>query len=169
MEDTLGYRSEFHGGVILPVENATLLHARLEARAGSLLGGVFPSCAVCGPSLNIYIASANKILKADATVLCEPANYPKPDCGDNPTVVVEVTSPSTKDYDHGTKREHYFGLPSVRHYLLVSQTERMVGHYARSGSEWIYADHRSDAIILLEDVEIPVDEIYAGILPVPKL
>jgi len=106
---------------------------------------------------------------SNATVLCEPANYPKPDCIDNPAVLVEITSPSTKDYDHGTKREHYFGLSSVRHYLLVSQTERMVGHYQRSGSEWLYRDHRSDAIIVLGGIEISVAEIYAGILPVQKL
>jgi Uma2 family endonuclease len=165
IEDTLGYRSEFHDGVVLPVEDATPTHALLGARIGSLLAKAYPCCAIYDSSLNIYVASANKILHPDGTVVCGPANYqPKPDCIDNPTVLVEVTSPSTKDYDYGTKREHYFSLSSLRHYFLVSQTERAVGHYERSGTGWIYMDHRSDASILLGDIETPVSEIYAGIL-----
>jgi Uma2 family endonuclease len=164
IEDTLDYRSEFHDGVILPVESATPTHALLEAAVIGILKGKFSNCAVYGPSLNLYIASANKVVHPDATVLCEPANYPKRDCIDNPTVVVEVISPSTKDYNHGTKRENYFSLSSLQHYLLVSQTEKTVGHYQRSGSGLIYVEHRSDAIFSLGKVEISVGEIYAGIL-----
>ena len=164
MEDTLEYRSEFHDGVILPVELATPTHARLEARVISVLEKAFSTCTVYGPSLNLFIASANKVVHPDATVLCEPANYPKRDCIDNPTVVVEVISPSTKDYNHGTKRENYFSLSSLQHYLLVSQTEKTVGHYQRSGSGLIYVEHPSDTTFFLGNVEISVGEIYAGIL-----
>jgi Uma2 family endonuclease len=167
MEDTLGYRSEFHDGIILPVESATPTHARLGARLGSLLNNSFPSC-VYDSSLNVYIASSNKVLHPDATVLCGPANYPKPDCIDNPMVLVEITSPSTKDYDHGTKREYYFSLDSIQHYLLVSQAEKRVGHYERSGAGWIYVDRRSLAVILIGTVEIPIAAIYTGILDEPE-
>jgi Uma2 family endonuclease len=164
IEDSLEYRSEFHDGVILPVEDATPTQARLGSRVGSILERAFMPCAVYCPSLNIYIASANKILKPDATVICGTANGPKPDCVDNPAIIVEVTSPSTKDYDYGSKREHYFSLPSLEHYLLVSQTERKVGHYERSGSGWMYVDRVSDAVIFLSGREVSVDGIYSGIL-----
>jgi Uma2 family endonuclease len=113
--------------------------------------------------LNIYIASANKIVHPDATVICGAPNFPKPNCLDNPMVVAEITSPATKDYDHGTKRELYFSLPSVQHYLLVSQTERKVGHFERSGARWIYMDHDSGSIPV-GDAELPVGGIYADIL-----
>jgi Uma2 family endonuclease len=91
-------------------------------------------------------------------------NNPKPDCIDNPTILVEVTSPKTKDYDYGTKREMYFSLPSLQHYLLVSQTERLVGHYRRSGDGWMYVDRGADGVIVLDDVQVQVEKIYAGIL-----
>lgn len=164
-EDTLDDRAEFHDGLILPVEAATLTHARLASRAASVLERAFSSCAVFDSSLNLYIADANKVLHPDAAVICGPVNSPKPDCIDNPTVLVEITSPSTKDYDHGTKREHYFSLGSLRHYLLVSQTERKIGHYERSGAAWIYVDRLSDSVIFLSEIEVPVDGIYSGILP----
>jgi Uma2 family endonuclease len=38
----------------------------------------------------------------------------------NPVLVVEITSPSTGDYDRGEKLRHYKSLPSVREVLLVS-------------------------------------------------
>lgn len=165
LEDTLDYRSEFHDGLILPVELATPTHALLEASVGAILKSAFPRCAVYGSSLNLYIASVNKVVHPDATLLCTPASYPKPDCIDNPTILVEITSPTTKDYCYGTKREYYFTLPSLQHYLLVSQTEKIVGHYHRSGGQWIYADWRADAVIFIGDAKLPVVDIYAGILP----
>lgn len=105
----------------------------------------------------------------DATVVCGNANSPRPDCIDNPTIVVEVTSPSTKDYDFGTKREYYFSLSSLRHYLLISQTELQVSLFKRNDLErgawtWTYLDRGVDASFSIEDVEVRVAEIYRGIL-----
>ena len=39
----------------------------------------------------------------------------------NPTLIVEVLSPSTEAYDRGRKFEFYRKLPSLREYLVVSQ------------------------------------------------
>lgn len=165
LQDTLDYRSEFHDGLVLPVEAATPNHSRLVSRVNGRLEAVFPDCAVYDSSLNLYVATANKIFHPDVAVVCGNPSYPKPNCIDNPTILVEVTSPATKDYDHGSKREHYFTLPSLQHYLLVSQTEAAVGHYRRSGDVWIYSDNGSSASVLLGNKEIAVVDIYLGILP----
>ena len=157
-------RSEFHDGLVLPVEAATPTHARLGSRIGSILEKAFASCAVYDSSLNLYVASANKILHPDATVVCGMPRYATPNCLDNPTILVEVTSPSTKDYDFGTKREYYFNLPSLQHYLLVSQLEVSVGQYQRSGEGWLYHDRYSDGILSLGEVELKVNDIYQGIV-----
>src|SRR4051794_25828981 len=80
MEDTLEYRSEFHDGLVLPVEAATPTHAQLEVSIAAFLLNAFASrCLVYGSSLNLYIASANKVLHPDATVLCGEPHNPKPD------------------------------------------------------------------------------------------
>ena len=160
---------EFHDGLIFPCEAASPTHARLESRLCSIFENSYRSCAVYGPSLNLYVASANKVFHPDVTVVCGVPNYPKPECIDNPTVLVEVTSPSTKDYDYGTKQEHYFSLPSVKHYLLVSQSEPRVSHYQRSGEAWIYVNRYAGEIIFLGEIEVNVNEVYRDILPEPKL
>ncbi len=41
----------------------------------------------------------------------------------NPAVVIEILSPSTKNYDRGTKFKFYRDIPSLKEYILVdSQT-----------------------------------------------
>ena len=52
----------------------------------------------------------------------------------NPTVIVEVLSPSTEDYDRGEKREHYQQLESLQEYVLLAQSRlRVAGFLARRG------------------------------------
>jgi hypothetical protein len=50
----------------------------------------------------------------------------------NPSVVVEVLSPSTEDYDRGEKREHYQRIASLREYVLVAQDHREIEIHARN-------------------------------------
>jgi Uma2 family endonuclease len=55
----------------------------------------------------------------------------------NPTVLVEVLSPSTAEYDRGGKFETYKLIPTLRHYVLVSSDERKVEVWSRGASdEW---------------------------------
>ena len=49
----------------------------------------------------------------------------------NPVVVVEVISPSSVRIDTQVKREMYFRVPSIQHYLIVRADRRKVTHYAR--------------------------------------
>ena len=46
-------------------------------------------------------------------------------------VVIEVASPSTRTYDDTVKREGYFSLASVQHYLIVDPKRPLVIHYGR--------------------------------------
>jgi Uma2 family endonuclease len=79
----------------------------------------------------------------DVVVVCE---EPKFEDGEldtllNPTVIVEVLSPSTKARDRGEKFFEYRALPSVKDYLVISQDTMHVEHYTRqSGDEWMLHD-----------------------------
>jgi Uma2 family endonuclease len=49
----------------------------------------------------------------------------------SPIIVVEVISPSSRAFDCGTKRDGYFSLPSVQHYLILDPEQRTVAHHFR--------------------------------------
>jgi Uma2 family endonuclease len=49
-----------------------------------------------------------------------------------PLVVIEITSPSSERGDTGEKLVEYFSVPSIRHYLIVNPTKKVVVHHARN-------------------------------------
>ncbi len=53
----------------------------------------------------------------------------------NPSVIVEVLSPSTEGYDRGEKFVHYRRVETLREYVLVAQDRMRVEHYTRDAAD----------------------------------
>ena len=84
----------------------------------------------------------------------------------NPTVIVEVLSPTTEAYDRGDKFRHYRRIDSLREFVLISQDRMMVERYTRQGKDWVLSDMTDpDQVLKLESIgcQIPLDRIYAKI------
>jgi Uma2 family endonuclease len=83
----------------------------------------------------------------------------------NPTLLVEVTSNSTEDYDRGEKLSHYKQCPSLRAVLIVSHRRRQVTVVERTETSWQTRECRSGEHVELADpaVSIPVDDLDSGI------
>ncbi len=81
-----------------------------------------------------------------------------------PVLIAEVLSPSTAQYDRGTKLPDYCEIPSVREILLVSSTERRVELWRRDGPRWTVERLIGEAELRLEviDAAIPLAAVYAG-------
>ncbi len=80
--------------------------------------------------------------------------------------MVEVTSPSTGEYDRGEKLEHYKRLPSLREVVLVAHGERMVEVIRREGEAgWSQHVGRPGDVVRLASVgcDLSVDDVYRGI------
>jgi Uma2 family endonuclease len=58
----------------------------------------------------------------------------------NPTVIIEVLSDSTQEFDRTEKLRRYrFYLPALCHYVLVEQTIPYIDHYARQDNgTWLF-------------------------------
>jgi Uma2 family endonuclease len=85
----------------------------------------------------------------------------------NPTLVVEVTSPSTVSRDEGDKLAAYQAIPTLREYILVSQDGPRVTHYTRrEGGAWERRDVTDpEASLDLESVgcSLKMRDIYDGL------
>lgn len=79
-----------------------------------------------------------------------------------PIVIVEVLSRHSNVVDRGSKRVLYQDIPSLEHYLIVSQNHVAVESIERR-NEWTSVLHGSDDEIEIPSlgVSIPVDEFYA--------
>lgn len=84
----------------------------------------------------------------------------------NPTLIAEVLSPSTEDYDRGEKFEDYKEIPTPREYLLIAQDRVFVERFVREGDDWGSASYESlDDTLPLDAIgcSVPVRQLYAKV------
>ena len=98
-------------------------------------------------------------------VLGEPVFYGNSPSGplENPTLLFEVSSPSTEKIDRTRKLQQYLQIPSLQAYFLVSQNEPLIEAYTRSGDEWVYSKHsglEANLVVPMFESEIPLEFIY---------
>jgi Uma2 family endonuclease len=82
----------------------------------------------------------------------------------NPQIVVEVLSPSTRQFDVSIKLAGYFRVPSVAHYLIVDPSEPMIVHHARGAGGDIITRVVTQGTLALDPpgLTITVEDIYAA-------
>lgn len=85
-----------------------------------------------------------------------------PDAVTNPTLIIEVLSPSTEQYDRGDKFAHYKTIDTLRQYLLVSQRERLVEVWTREDdNRWTVTKHPDGATVELSvGARLNVRQLY---------
>lgn len=83
----------------------------------------------------------------------------------NPTVLVEVTSPSTADYDRGEKLRHSQQLDAAREVVFVSHERPELTVHVRGDSGWTEQRVGAGSRIRLDSVgaEMDLDELYRGL------
>lgn len=81
----------------------------------------------------------------------------------NPTLLVEILSRSTEEYDRGDKFEHYKRIPSLREYVLVSYRTREVEVWTRTDADtWSQRVYRDGECAPLASIDASLDvrELY---------
>jgi Uma2 family endonuclease len=126
-------------------------------------------CAVMPSDQHVYVEATELGTYPDATVLCSAAKY-HPDFPQslvNPSLLVEVLSPSTEAYDRGAKFDHYARIPSLQEYVPVATNRFAVDHFLREpDGTWRLTTVRGlDALLRLPslDVSVSLGEIYENL------
>ena len=169
MERASATKHELFGGVVVAMAGGSPRH---NAICGNAIGALREAlrdrpCVVLTSDQRVHVEATGLSTYPDATVLCGQARFHPHDRDTllNPSVLVEVLSPSTEAYDRGAKFAHYRSIPSFVEYLLVSQAERRVDHYRRlEAGQWILTEYVGDAARVVLPVlgcEIAVAELYA--------
>lgn len=121
-------------------------------------------CDVHGSNLKVT-SPAGMVTYPDVFVRCGPLPDEAIEC-DDPVVVVEVPSPSTRSEDLVRKRRAYQAIPSLAHLIYVdaARCEIEVATRASAGRWWSAFLHRLDGRLLLESlkVELALADVYAG-------
>ena len=135
LEQESSTRHEFLEGEIVAMAGGTPEHAAMAAEVIGQLreqirGG---NCRVFTSDLGVRVKATGLATYPDASVVCGPTQRDpdKKTNVTNPRVIVEVTSDSTEDYDHGEKLTHYKQVPSLEAIVIVSHREARVDVWSR--------------------------------------
>jgi Uma2 family endonuclease len=165
---------EFVNGEIRAMTVGTLAHGVILTQIASSLVSQLRgrACDVVSQAIRVGIPVSRNYLIPDVVVASGGTRLEddQHDTMLNPTVVIEVLSPSTANYDRGEKANMYRRIPSLKDYLLVSQTEPLVQHYRRFGDEgvWLLREIEGlDASVELESIGcvLQMADIYERVFP----
>lgn len=120
------------------------LHAQLRKR----------QCTVYPSDMRVKMPRTDLYTYPDVVAVCGTAQFEdtERDTLLNPTVIVEVLSPSTETYDRGRKFQNYRTITTLNEYLLIAQDTYRIEHYVRQPDEqWLL----SEATALDDTVTLP--------------
>jgi Uma2 family endonuclease len=168
LEDMSTVRHEFLDGEVWAMAGGTPDHSRVCVNVQSLLSETLRGkrCAVFNTDLRIRVGKTGLGTYPDASVICGRVELDPEDMKKhtalNPTLIVEVLSPSTESYDRGEKLGHYKQIDSVREVMLVAHDERRVDLWRRTETGWTQLTFPEGTSVALTSLacELPVDEIY---------
>jgi Uma2 family endonuclease len=156
-------RYEFVDGVLRMMVGASVAHTVIKDNIAAALRERLRGGPCRALSQGPKVVTESAVLYPDVTVTCTPLE-PAEDRVRAPTVIVEVLSRSTADYDRGAKGVIYRDMPSLQHYLLVAQDRRRVELYSRMGEDWslrVIEPPGTSVRLLSIDAELSLEEIYA--------
>jgi Uma2 family endonuclease len=159
---------EFCDGEIYAMAGGTPLHAELAAMATSVVQQALRGrCRVFSWDLKVRVEATDLSTFPDVTVICDEPKFAAIDrnAAINPTLLVEVTSASTEDYDRGDKLSHYKQLKSLQAALFISHRTQQISVHRRVVSGWEVREFRSGERLELSEpaLSLAVDDVYAGI------
>ena len=168
LEDDSSIKHEFLDGQVWAMSGGSPDHAAIAGTIIGLLGQALAGkrCRVFTSDLRIRVAATGLGTYPDASVICgsvelDPADR-KGHTALNPTVLIEVLSPSTEGYDRGEKLAHYQRITSLREVMLVAHDERRVDLWRRIGDHWTQLTFGPGESVALDSLgcALPVADLY---------
>lgn len=163
-------KHEYWNGRVYAMTRGTNNHALIATNVigtlrDALRGG---KCRVYSPDARIRIRKNfrdTRFYHPDASVICC-SNAGNEQFQDEPVVIVEVLSPSTRRLDDGEKRDGYFAIPSLQSYLLVEQSKPEIIHFRRSGEDFepeLLSGLDAELAISCLNIKLRFADIYEGV------
>jgi len=170
-EEQTPLRHEYIAGEVFAMAGASTRHNLIVQNIVALLRPAARrrGCRVFAEGVKLR-AGSDRVYYPDVLVACGKAAEVE-QIVEEPTLVVEVTSPSSRATDRREKLDAYQRLPSLRSYLIVEQRHRRVLAYSRDNDgSWVREELTGSGTVALHvlDIDITLDEIYDDI-PMPPL
>jgi Uma2 family endonuclease len=168
MERKAETKSEYWNGEIYAMAGASRSHSVIVANViisiGSRLRG--RPCTVYPSDMRVMVAPTKLYTYPDVSVVCGQSRFEdkREDSLLNPSVIVEVLSPSTEAYDRGEKFANYRAMESLTDYLLIAQDHPAIEHYVRQADDkWLLSTYRGlETVVTIESIgcQLSLADVY---------
>ncbi|MBX2965782.1 MAG: Uma2 family endonuclease [Cyclobacteriaceae bacterium] len=163
-------KHEFFKGEISAMPGASPRHNVIFSNLfGELITKLKGSrCKPYGSDLRIYIPENTLFTYPDISVICGDiiTSEVDKDTAILPTVLIEILSPSTRNYDRGDKFKLYRDIPSLKEYILVDSENILAEVWAiNERGHWELREYKAqpDSLVLHSlNLNIPLADIYEG-------
>ncbi len=168
MENAAMEKHEYYKGEIFAMSGASARHnvisSNLMISLGILLKG--KTCKPYGSDMRIHIPENTLFTYPDISIICGDVISSNEDenTAVKPTVIIEILSPSTRNYDRGEKFMLYRAIPALKDYLLVDSQSIHVEHFAinKEGLWQLKEYNKIDEEIFIEtlNVKLLMEDVY---------
>lgn len=157
LENDAFEKSEYFQGQIIKMAGAAPNHNRVKE---NVIGEIYPvlkkgkSCRSSSSDQRIHIPANSLYTYPDIVIVCGPNKFSKLDRITiiNPSVIIEILSASTIDYDRSLKFKLYRDIESLQEYVTIDSRKASAQVFRRMpDNQWILAD---DAFSLTESITI---------------
>jgi Uma2 family endonuclease len=157
-------RWEFINGVPVMMAPPSLPHTIIKGNIYTALRAKLAGTPCRALVDGAEIKSRNLSAIPDVLVACGPLDQSTPTV-EEPSLIVEVNSPSSERDDTHRKWQGYCLLPSLKHYLVVAQEQPFVTLHTRTGPSSFEERVYEDGTIELSGlgVSLSLAEIYDGV------
>lgn len=163
-------RHEFVNGEVFAMAGGDDRHARVSLNVASALNASLrgSKCRVYGSDMRLNVASHSSYFYPDVMVTCSAADHASRLAKHEPTLIVEVLSPSTAAYDRGDKFAHYRQIPSLQEIVLIDVESRRCDVYRRQGEGlWLLHPFEAGESVTFASVELRLsaEDLFADVDP----
>lgn len=163
---------EYARGKVYAMTGASWYHNLINTNTSTALHNQLrdTDCNTVSNDLRLKVDSKSVSFRyPDVMVICEDPHFveDRTDTIDNPTLIIEILSPSSVMRDFNEKLGEYTALPSVQTCLLIAQHEAKVHQYSRRDNDtWLYTQHTGrDTTLPLPaiDCQLLLADVYANV------
>lgn len=170
MEEASQERHEYYQGKIFAMSRPKVPHGIIAGNTFLALGNKIKGkqCRPFNGEQRIHIEKNTLFTYPDIFVVCGEIETRNNDDWNiiNPILILEILSPSTRDYDRGQKFKLYRDIASLKEYVLIdSESINVEVFFLNENSNWELREYKSsEDIFALKSVQVKLElkEIYEG-------
>jgi Uma2 family endonuclease len=146
LEQASEIKYEYWQGEVFAMSGASPAHVQIQINLITLLRSQLRGrpCRLFSSDMRLKVPSRPPYRYPDLSALCGEPVFELIgglEVLTNPTLIVEILSPTTEAFDRGDKFTHYKSIPSFSEYLLIAQHRPHVGQYIKQNDTvWNYQE-----------------------------